>query len=71
MRKSTKIIISCCAAFTFCFAIAAVCMVASGSKNDNPVTAQTTEQDVYVVSSAHDLAINISDPAGRLALTSY
>lgn len=71
MRKSTKIIISCCAAFTFCFAIAAVCMVASGSKNDNPVTAQTTEQDVYVVSSAHDLAINISDPAEMGQVSTY
>ncbi len=71
MRKSTKIIISCCAAFTFCFAIAAVCMVASGSKNDNPVTAQTTEQDVYVVSSAHDLAIDISDPTEMKRVSTY
>lgn len=70
MKKSTKIITSCCAAFTFCFAIAAVTIV-GGSKNDNPVTAQTTEQDVYVVSSAHDLAIDISDPTEMKRVSTY
>lgn len=46
-------------------------MVAGGSKNDNPVTAQTTEQDVYVVSSAHDLAIDISDPTEMKRVSTY
>lgn len=71
MKKSTKVIAGCCATFIFCLAIAAACVMGYSPKNDDPAAAQTTEQNVYVVSSAHDLAINISDPAEMERVSTY
>lgn len=71
MKRSTKIITSCCAVLVVCCAITAVCIIGRGPQSDDPTGGQTVEQNVYTISSTHDLAIDISNPTEMRRVSTY